>query len=366
MTVQRFRVLFFLMLSIGIISCVHGSNTDPTSIKKRLATIEKQVPLPYHDALVNDIKDYYSKQLPANFALFENSINEEIQHFDLPHELIYLPLALTNLQLDYNHDGRVGIWALPALVALRYGLKVDETHDERYTVEASSYAAVRYLTDLYEIYGDWWMCILAYVNSPTALHNVKLRHPEAGFDPWNYYNNGLLEESKIVSQFIACYYVYSSDDKSVDHTTEQYGYCTFDQPVSVSVASSIIGVQDKRIKSLNPAFLTDPIIPLEGYRLRLPMASATLFEANKSRIYEETKSLITKAEAQKAAVEKEKEKETVKPKESSSNCIIYTVKPGDTLGKIAKKHHVKISDLKKWNHLKGDLIRDNQKLKIYP
>ena len=45
--------------------------------------------------------------------------------------------------------------------------------------------------------------------------------------------------------------------------------------------------------------------------------------------------------------------------------IVYTVKSGDTLSKIARKYHVKVSDIKKWNNLRSDLIRENQKLKIY-
>lgn len=45
--------------------------------------------------------------------------------------------------------------------------------------------------------------------------------------------------------------------------------------------------------------------------------------------------------------------------------IVYVVKSGDTLSKIAKNYHVKVSDIKKWNNLKSDFIRDKQKLKIY-
>ncbi len=45
--------------------------------------------------------------------------------------------------------------------------------------------------------------------------------------------------------------------------------------------------------------------------------------------------------------------------------IYYKVKSGDTLSKIAKKYHVYVSQLKKWNHLKSDFIREGQKLKIY-
>lgn len=360
---KQFRILFLLIFSISVVRCAHGSSTDPATIKKRLATLEYRIPLPYHDALIQNIKYYTDKQLPAGFALVEDRVNEEMQQYGLPPELIYLPLALTNLKLDYDHDGRAGIWALPALVALHYGLKVDETHDERYTVEASTRAAVHYLYDLYEQYDDWWLSILAYANSPAALHNAQLRHPAAGSDPWVYYENEWLPDTKVISHFIACYYVYSSDDKSIAYSTEQYGFSAFDQPVSVSVASSFLGIQEKKLKSLNPVFKTDPIMPLEGYTLRLPLASVDLFEKNKAGIYEATKALQEKGKEKKA--EEEKKKTQAKASESKANSITYIVKSGDTLGKIAKTHHVKISDLKKWNHLKSDFIREKQKLIIY-
>ena len=38
---------------------------------------------------------------------------------------------------------------------------------------------------------------------------------------------------------------------------------------------------------------------------------------------------------------------------------------GDTLGGIARKHRVKVSQLKKWNKIRGTRIRVGQKLKIY-
>ena len=63
---------------------------------------------------------------------------------------------------------------------------------------------------------------------------------------------------------------------------------------------------------------------------------------------------------------KPKNPDTPKPNKSQeSKCTTYTVKSGDTLSGIAKKHRVSVSDIKKWNNLKNDLIRVNQKLKIY-
>jgi len=50
---------------------------------------------------------------------------------------------------------------------------------------------------------------------------------------------------------------------------------------------------------------------------------------------------------------------------SGKKVISYKVKRNDTLGKIARKYGVRISDLRKWNHIKGNKIVTGQKLKIY-
>ena len=44
--------------------------------------------------------------------------------------------------------------------------------------------------------------------------------------------------------------------------------------------------------------------------------------------------------------------------------LYYRVKKGDTLSKIAKRFGVSVKQLKRWNNLKGDLIRVGQRLKV--
>ena len=51
-------------------------------------------------------------------------------------------------------------------------------------------------------------------------------------------------------------------------------------------------------------------------------------------------------------------------KTSTGGFITYKVKKGDYLGRIAQRHHVTVSQLKKWNNLRSDFIREGQKLKI--
>ena len=45
--------------------------------------------------------------------------------------------------------------------------------------------------------------------------------------------------------------------------------------------------------------------------------------------------------------------------------IIYKVKSGDYLGKIAEKYRCSVSKIKKWNNLKSNNIRVGQRLVIY-
>lgn len=45
--------------------------------------------------------------------------------------------------------------------------------------------------------------------------------------------------------------------------------------------------------------------------------------------------------------------------------IIHTVRSGEVLGTIAEKYKVRVSDIRSWNNISGNLIRINQRLNIY-
>ena len=53
------------------------------------------------------------------------------------------------------------------------------------------------------------------------------------------------------------------------------------------------------------------------------------------------------------------------PKTSSGEKVTHIIKKGETLGGIAQKYKVTVSDLKKWNNLKSDKIIEGGKLVIY-
>jgi membrane-bound lytic murein transglycosylase D len=45
--------------------------------------------------------------------------------------------------------------------------------------------------------------------------------------------------------------------------------------------------------------------------------------------------------------------------------LVYTVKSGDNLGFISTWYKVRITDLRHWNNIRGNMIRVGQKLSVY-
>ena len=357
-----------LLLLAGIalgFSQAWASAPDSVQVCRRLSTLQRQIPLPYHNTLRETITHYDAKALPAEFVLYDSLITREIRNNNLPEELRFFPLALTGMNPNHHRDNRAGVWHLSIVPALYYGLTVNEDHDERYSVEASTKAALRYLSDLYAVFGNWWDCLLAYTNSPAAINQVKARHPGLTIEPWDYRDQHWLNDTDIIGNFIACNYVNNGTKREVT-SMEETVQCPFNRPLSIDAISKYTDLPRKIILMLNPLFTSDPIQPLAPYSLCLPKASEARFEANRTRIYDETDRLEVQAEEQAQAAEKKaEEKAKAAVKAQTPRYITYTVKSGDTLNKIAKKYHVKVSDLKKWNKLKGDMIREKQKLKIY-
>lgn len=93
-----------------------------------------------------------------------------------------------------------GLWMFIAPTARQYGLRVDDTVDERLDPEKETAAAVALLSDMYDRYGDWGLALSAYNMGPRAVDAAI----EAGGtrDPWELTARGLLNE--YAAQVMAC------------------------------------------------------------------------------------------------------------------------------------------------------------------
>lgn len=204
---MKFRDLFVFW---ACFFCLAANNccvsSDKEVFAKELKSMEKDIPLPYHEALDKTMKQLADKNLPTTFMTHEAFIDSALLQRGMPLELKYLPYALSGMKADYHNGDRCGYWALPTLVGMRYGLSIDGAQDERLSVGTSTLAALDYLNDLHKKYNDWWHSILAYANSPTSLSHAMIHY---GSEPelWDFYEHHLMPNTNVIADFIACVYL---------------------------------------------------------------------------------------------------------------------------------------------------------------
>jgi membrane-bound lytic murein transglycosylase D len=78
--------------------------------------------------------------------------------------------------------GALGLWQLMPDTARRYGLRVDESRDDRLDLFRSTDAAARYLHDLYGQFGDWKLALAAYNTGESNVDAAIVRAHTQDFD----------------------------------------------------------------------------------------------------------------------------------------------------------------------------------------
>ena len=79
-----------------------------------------------------------------------------------------------------------------------------------------------------------------------------------------------------------------------------------------------------------------------------------------------TAHVVEQARAEIAQLPEEKPAASPKKKTKAPAAVAHKVRAGETLWSIAKQHGLRVTDLRRWNGLRGTTIRPGQKLRLVP
>jgi hypothetical protein len=195
----------------------------------------------------------------------------------LPAELAYLPLIESGYRPEaVSPAGAAGPWQFIPETGRRYGLRIDSLVDERRDPIKSTHAAVQYLKDLHDMFGDWELSLAAYNSGEYRVARI-LAQTDAG-DYWDMRSRGYLptETSQYVPRFLAAVRIASAPESyGFDAPAYQplhFELVNVDRQVSLHTAGRLCGVSASELADLNPE-LRRGITP-SGYALRVPTGAA--------------------------------------------------------------------------------------------
>jgi membrane-bound lytic murein transglycosylase D len=248
-----------------------------------------------------------------------------------------------------------------------YGLNVNTLVDERRDPVKASFAAARYLRDLYNIFGDWNLVIAAYNCGPENI-NKAIRRSGGEKDYWKIYPYLPKETRGYVPAFIAANYVMNYYcEHNICPMKSQLPVKTdtvmVDRNVNFSQIASVCGLDISMIRALNPAYRRD-IVPgaTTPSPIRLPISDISTFIDRQDSIYAAESSTDKRLEV--PVEETVVKTTTAKDRKSSRNAQWHKVRSGDNLGAIAKRYGTTVSKLKKLNGLRNSNIRAGQRLRV--
>lgn len=390
--------------------------------QERLRRLPVVMEMPYN-SVVQKFIDQYSGRLrrTVSYALGAGNFyipifEEALDYYGLPLELKYLPVIESALEPKAKSSaGAVGLWQFMLATGKRYDLKVNSLIDERQDPYKSSWAAARYLRDLYKIYRDWNLVIAAYNCGPTNV-NKAIHRANGVRDYWTIYPYLPSETRGYVPAFIAANYImnYYCEHNICPMKTKlpiTTDTVTIMRDLHMQQVAELCNIDVEAIQALNPQYRTQLIPGSSGpMTLRLPTETLNTFIDLKDSVYNyrvdelltrrssvevddrlDNRSVASKRRAarQQSASESSSSSRSSASKSSSrkssrssssksssrssrssrkskkeKSSASATVRKGDTLIEIAHRNGTTVEKLKKKNKIKGNMIKPGQKLKV--
>src|SRR5882672_8026012 len=260
--------------------------------------------------------------------MIESTLREE----GVPQELIYLAQAESGFHpLALSRVGARGMWQFMHYTAPGYGLQRSWWVDDRQDPEKATRAAAKYLKDLYNQFGDWYLAMAAY-NSGAG--NVQRAVQRTGYaDFWELYKRNVLPlETKNYVPIIVAMTIMAKNPAQYGLTSEEtdapesVDTVKVDYAVDLRLVAEAVDAPVERLADLNPSLLR-MVTPKDAeFDLRLPAGARDKFQTAMAAIPEDKRVLWR----------------------------YHKVLPGETLSGVAKKYRTTEKAITEVNNLESD------------
>lgn len=311
------------------------------------------IPLDMNRHVQAEINSFASGKREKNFFIrsykrsgrYRPYIVAALRKAGLPEELSWLPLIESGFKVNALSKARaLGLWQFISSTGYKFGLKRNTYIDERLDPIKSTHAAIAYLKELHQIFGDWTTVLAAYnCGEGRVLRVIRSQNVNYLDNFWDLYRRLPPETARYVPRFLATLHMLKNPGKyGLDQieTLPPMAFETVPVPRKIHLrdVAKATGIGEKSLKELNPE-LRYGIIPGNGYVLRVPPDTGDRLLAGLDKIPEYKNPIRSVAR--------------------------YRVRSGDTLSTIARRFHTSVARIMRANNLRrSNYIKVGQTLKI--
>jgi membrane-bound lytic murein transglycosylase D len=360
-----------LLLFLLLLTSVHAGGSDSSFtndllLEYRIAELDLATPVPLD--FNQHVKEFISLfteerhevigKVVGLGELYFPVIEEILDRNDLPFEIKYISIVESALDpYAVSPSGAVGLWQFLLHTAKMFDLEVNSFIDERRDIYKSTEAAARYMSYLYDMFGDWHLVFAAYNSGPGAVRNA-IERSGGSRNYWEI-RKFLPEQSRrFVPAFIAINYLmkyyrdYNIEPVPPAYTFECIDTLHISRALSFSQISGELDIPVETLRLLNPVYRIDRIpANRKSNTLVLPVDYIKPFIHNFERVFTHGLSSNTPDNSLLAGSELVR--------------ITHSVRRGEYIHKIAMIYGTVAGRIMEWNNLDSDSIYVGQDLTIW-
>jgi membrane-bound lytic murein transglycosylase D len=311
----------------------------------------REIPMTVNDHVQREIQSFQTTERDffmesyRRSGMYRGEIVNALKESGLPEELSWLPLIESGFKVRALSRSRaLGLWQFIPSTGYKFGLKRNTWIDERLDPEKSTEAAIAYLNELHEMFGDWATVLAAYNCGEGSVARVIRTQKNDYLDNfWDFYEHLPRETARYYPRFLAVLaivrdpakygFTLGEPDQPISRET-----VTIERPIHLKSIAEALNVDLEDLSMLNPE-LRRNATPDTPYALNVPLGKGDNLKTAMERL----------------------------PKWSPPKVeyVVHRVRRGETLSLIALRYRTSPQRIMEVNNLRrGNYLRIGQRLKI--